>query len=345
MFYFTTYFDKNYLSRGIVLYNSIKLNTTDFRLYVLCLDEFTEDYFKTNQKNYPEITTLLLKDIEAADFELKSCKSNRSNIEYYFTLSPCLPLYLLNEYKLPHICSLDADILFYANPKPLFDYLNKYSVIITPHKFSPEIIALERFGKYNVSFQIFKNDETGITCLEKWREQCIEWCGDNFDEVNDRYADQKYLDKWTNLFPNKVMELYDNVSGLAPWNLNNYQLSIKNNEIYSNNERLIFYHFHHFKIFNNHIATNGFYFYKAKVYKTINHLYLRYWNKIDEINKQFNVSRDNIQRTHLAGSNSIYLKLMDEGSAFLKLSKRNLIYANFQTQKGRLLKYLIKFYA
>lgn len=345
MLYFTTYFDKNYLSRGLALYNSLKENSQTFQLFVLCLDNHTEVYFKTNQQKFPEVKTLLLNDIEDDDIELKSCKTNRNNIEYYFTLSPCLPLYLLNTYKLPHICSLDADILFFANPKPIFDYLNDYSVVITPHKFSKEIVELEKFGKFNVSFQIFKNDENGIACLKKWRQQCIEWCSDTFDKKNDRYADQKYLDKWALNFPNKVKELYDNVSGIAPWNLNHYKLTIKDKQVYSNNERLIFYHFHHFKIFNTHIATNGFYFYKAKDSRIINHLYLQYWNNLEVINKEFNIEKDNIQRTHLAGNNSIYKKLLDEGSAYFRQNNRFLMYADFQTIKGKVLKYLIKFYA
>lgn len=345
MFYLTTYFDKNYLSRGVALYNSLKDNIDEFTLYILCLDDITKNYFITNQNKYSNVITLLLTDLEKTDIELEACKTNRSKIEYYFTLSPCLPLYLLKKYNLSHICSLDADILFYANPKPIFDYLDKYSIIITPHKFSNEIKELEKFGRYNVSFQIFKKDKDGLACLEKWRQQCIEWCSDIFDEQNDRFADQKYLDKWSVYFPNKVKDLDDNISGLAPWNLNHYQLSIKDNKIYSNNERLIFFHFHHFKLFNKYLATNGFYFYNTKVYKTINLLYLQYWNHLEDINKQFKIEKDNILRTHLANSTSIYSKLMDDGSVYFKPNKQNIIYVNFQTWKGKVFKYLIKFYA
>ena len=102
-----------------------------------------------------------------------------------------MPLYVLKKYDLTHICSLDADILFLDTPKSLFDYLNDYSIIITPHKFSEEITGLVEYGIYNVSFQIFKNDETGRKCLQHWRTQCIDWCRDEFDEINNRFADQK----------------------------------------------------------------------------------------------------------------------------------------------------------
>ena len=341
MYNFTTYFDKNYLSRGIVLYNSLKENCNDFQLYILCLDEFTRNYFTANPQIYPEIKTILLSDIENEDAELKACKSNRSLIEYYFTLSPCLPLYLIRKLGLQHICSLDADILFLSDPRVLFNYLNDYSVIITPHKFSPEIKAHELFGKYNVSFQIFKNDETGISCLETWRKQCIEWCDDRYDEINERFADQKYLDDWMQNYPGKVKELFDNVSGLAPWNLNNFLIEKRDNFYYSNGERIVFYHFHHFKTLTKKIATNGFYFYRAKQYKAVGRLYLEYWNKLDELNKESGNYKDEIKRTHLADTSSLELKLNNEGAAYLRMSKKIITYVDFQTLLGRIVKFII----
>ncbi len=89
------------------MYHSLKENTGAFQLYVLCLDDETATYFKTNTIVYPEVVTLRTEDIERQDIALAASKSNRSKVEYYFTLSPCLPLYLLKQYALPHICPLD----------------------------------------------------------------------------------------------------------------------------------------------------------------------------------------------------------------------------------------------
>jgi len=320
--YLTTYFDKNYLSRGLVLYNSLKQYTTDFCLYILCLDEFTEQYFANRKEEFPNVVTLKLDAIEADDNELLITKTNRSKIEYYFTLSPCLPLYLLKKYQLPHICSLDADILFYDSPKAIFEKLDKFSIIITPHKFSKELLHLDRFGKYNVSFQIFKNDAVGIKCLEYWKQQCIDWCGDEYDAVNNRFADQKYLDNWLDLYPNLVYVLNDAVSGLAPWNLNNYSITQKNNEFYSNNERLIFYHFHHFKLFSKKWATNGFREYKVRTNKEIDKLYLNYWEKLEIFNVILNSSSDVSTRFDIT-SQDLTQKILKERNLYFK--KKNKI--------------------
>lgn len=347
MLYFATYFDINYLSRGLILYNSLINNCSEFKLYILCLDINTFNFFTENSIQYPNITLLTLEEIEEFDISLREAKKNRSKVEYFFTLSPCLPLYLLKKYNLAHICTLDADILFMSSPASIFNYLNEYSIIITPHKFSIEIKNLEAYGKYNVSFQIFKNDENGILCLEQWRTQCLEWCGDIYDEINDRFADQKYLDNWENDFPGKVKKLDDEVCGLAPWNLNNFKLEHKNGIFYSNGIQIIFYHFHHFKILHPRIATNGFSFYKVHPSKTLIKLYNTYWNQLNSTETKIGINnnRDSISRTHLSSNKNLIDKLNDEGAAFLRISKNIIIFANFQKLSGRIYKFIFRLYA
>jgi hypothetical protein len=326
MIYFTTYFDKNYLARGLVLIDSLQKHSESFAIYVLCLDDFTANFFNQNNKKYPQVIVVSLSDIEKSDEKLFSIKTQRSLIEYYFTLSPCLPLYLLKKYNLPHICSLDADIQFYSSPQPLFDYLNEHSIVITPHKFSKEISDLVKWGVNNVSFQIFNNDTVGVDCLELWRKQCLEWCKDELDEENNRFADQKYLDNWNILYPNKVKQLYDNVSGLAPWNLNNYVINIERNSFFSNGEKLIFYHFHHHKFFSKYWASNGFASYKVKHSPSITQIYKDYWAKVIKKSEVFQIGKENFIRQDF--DKNLGRTLINEGSVFLRLSNNTIIPIN-----------------
>ncbi len=292
MYYFTTYFDKNYLSRGLTLYESIKSHVSTFKIFILCLDEFTYDFFKNKKDEYNNVVLITLDEIESHNNQLKECKTNRSKIEFYFTLSPYLPLFVIEKYEVPHICSMDADLLFFSSPEKIFKYLDTYSIIITPHKFTIAIEEVYKFGLYNVSFQVFKNDVDGIGCLKLWEKQCIEWCKDELDEVNDRYADQKYLDKWPELFKDKVKVLDDDVSGLAPWNISSYHISQRNQKFYSNNNEIIFYHFHDFKIIGKNWVANGFKYYQVREQIALNKLYLFYWKKIIKFQKMLSISKD-----------------------------------------------------
>lgn len=324
MKHFATLFDKNYLSRGIVLYNTLNSTGIEFNIYILCLDNITYDYFIKRKSEFNKVTPFLLSDLEAFDVELLNSKNTRRPVEYYFTLSPCWPLFLLKKLNIPHICTLDADICFYSSPESLFDYLNQFSIIITPHKFSPELMESEKYGEFNVSFQIFKNDDTGFSCLENWRTQCIEWCKDELDTENKRFADQLYLNSWPGTFKNKLKILDDNVSGIAPWNINKYEIKENSGKFLTKGEPLIYYHFHHFKIINKYLATNGFSPYKIRKNKHLINLYKYYWNEIDKINAKLSLSQDFSLRVNL--KKRIILILIEERKVFIRCFEQLFIF-------------------
>jgi len=340
MFHFTTYFDKNYLSRGLVLYDSLKRHCEQFDLYILCLDDYTFNYFHVNIDKYPEIKALSLNEIEEYDIELKESKKNRSTIEYYFTLSPCLPIYLLKKHKLSHICSLDADIMFFSSPAVIFSYLEKYSILITPHNFSPELRKLELYGLYNVSFQIFKNDEQGLICLENWRSQCIDWCYDKLEDG--KFADQKYLDDWENQYEG-VCSINVLGSGVAPWNVNAYEIKAENNQLYINNEKLIFYHFHGLRTIGQNLFIHGLTEYAVKKNKMITqHIYKTYIKNLifHKLSNDTGIIRMN---NHSQSALKIILfqdwfyykaGILFEKNEFMKFLSRSIVYAKTKLKNG-----------
>jgi hypothetical protein len=327
MFHFTTYFDRNYLSRGLVLYESLKANCKQFELYILCLDEYTGNYFKDNAYTFPEIRVIQIEDLESDDEELRVCKDNRSQIEYYFTLSPCLPLYILKKYNVPHICSLDADIMFFHNVEPIFKLLDQYSIIITPHKFSAILLKEQRqkYGTYNVSFQVFKNNKAGLTCLEKWRRDCIDWCYDYFEDVNGgRFADQKYLDSWKKDQPEDVVSLDMPSAGLAVWNIDNYRYRLKNDIVFVDKEPLIFFHFHNFKILADNLALNGFNQYKVTRSSKIldRNIYLAYWNELTKFNEVLRQQTDFSVRSSSKANK--WTQVFNSGTAYFRIKGRSI---------------------
>ena len=247
MYNFCTYFDQNYLPRALALYRSLRQHCSEFKIWMLCMDQTTYEILET--LDLPGMHPLSLEEFERNDELLLSAKQNRSRIEYYFTCTPSLLLHIFNNWpEVDLITYLDADLFFFASPKPLFEELSNGSIAIIGHRFPPNFQDLERYGTYNVGWISFRRDEHALACLHWWRERCIEWCYDR--EENGRFADQKYLDDWPNRFKN-VVALKHKGANLAPWNVSNHSLYHDKSLIFVDNQPLIFYHFHGLKKITN----------------------------------------------------------------------------------------------
>jgi hypothetical protein len=235
------------------MYSSLAKYCSKSVLFVLCLDDDTYTYLHT--KNYDRLIPLKLSEIEDYEPSLTEIKKNRSQSEYYFTLSPILPLYILDSYThIQRITTLDADLFFFSSPEPLLNSLQSYSVLITPHRFIEKLKDREIYGLYNVSFQSFKRDKIGIQCLTDWKIDCLNWCFDYLEE--NKFADQKYLDSWTKRYEN-VFPIENYGIGSAPWNIETCDISVRNNKIYINNEKLIYFHYQGLRFINKNLIYTG----------------------------------------------------------------------------------------
>jgi len=199
-------------------------------------------YAILSELRLPNVHLIALEEFEKGDERLLESKKTRSLIEYYFTCTPSLPLYVLNSCpEVDLITYLDADLFFFAGPSALYEEIAHHSISIIGHRFPPDLRDREIYGRYNVGFLSFRRDEQGLACLQWWRERCLEWC---YDRVEDgRFADQKYLDTWPTLF-SRTGVLKQKGANLAPWNLSNYRVSRRGGQIWVDEQPLIFFHFH-----------------------------------------------------------------------------------------------------
>ncbi|CAK0763275.1 conserved hypothetical protein [Gammaproteobacteria bacterium] len=253
MYHFCTYFDSNYLLRGLTLYRSLRATGVSFRYYVLCLDQPCHDLLSTLA--LPDLYPVQLASVEAWDGDLIVAKANRSRIEYYFTLSPVFPLYVLEHWhEVEIITYLDADLYFYGSPAALFKELSDQSVLIIEHRFPDYLEDKKKYGRFNVQYESFRRDEQGLACLRGWRNDCVAWCHDRLD--GERYADQKYLDQWPRRYNRLVISQLKG-AGLAPWNWARYPLSFAHGQFTVDGEELIFYHFHGVKILHPCFISHG----------------------------------------------------------------------------------------
>jgi hypothetical protein len=252
-YHFCTYFDSNYLTRGLALYQSLRTHCRQpFVLWTLCFDE--ESYTILSRLALDGIRLIRRTDFEAGDTELAIARGNRNAVEYYWTCSPSLPLYLFQQDpSIELITYLDADLFFFSDPQPIFDELGDGSVLIVGHRYAAAYAHYaETSGIYNVGLMTFRRDAAGLECLHWWRERCNEWCYARFEDG--KYGDQKYLDDWPERFAGVVV-LQHPGAGLAPWNIESYRLdSTKDKDMFIDGVPLIFFHFHALKVISSRAA-------------------------------------------------------------------------------------------
>ena len=243
---FCTLFDVNYLPRGLVLYRSLARHCDDFRLRVFCMDERTKKIL--DELRLPRLTAISLDELEAHDPELFAAKSTRTQVEYCWTATPAICAFALeNEPELEAITYLDADLMFFRDPDPIWRELGAGSVLIVPHRYTPLWQRLEEVsGIYNVEFLTFRRDERGLEALHWWRERCLEWCYCRAEDG--KFGDQKYLDDWPTRFAGTHV-LEHPGAGLAPWNVANYSLGSRNGSVLVDDRELVFYHFHSLRLY------------------------------------------------------------------------------------------------
>ena len=243
---FCTLFDVNYLPRGLALYRSLARHCPEFRLRVFCMDVETKEIL--DRIELPGLSAIGLDELEAHDRELAEVKPTRTQVEYCWTATPSVCAFALErEPGLEAITYLDADLMFFRDPEPIWREFGDDSVLIVPHRYARQWRGLEETsGTFNVQFVTFRRDARGLEALHWWRDRCIEWC---YYRVEDgKLGDQKYLDDWPERFEG-VHVLENPGGGLAPWNVENYELARRNGSVLVDEYELVFYHYHSLRLY------------------------------------------------------------------------------------------------
>jgi hypothetical protein len=244
--YFCTLFDQGYLLKGVAMLESLKRNCANAHVYVLAMDEQAGPII--GKLGYDWVTCIPLAAIETP--EILEAKKTRGYAEYCWTLSPCLPSYILDTNpQIDLITYLDADLYFYSPVEPIFDEIAGSSIAIIEHRFAPRMKEREINGRFCVEWVSIRRDEEGLRCLSRWRGQCIEWCYYRLEEG--RMGDQKYLDEWPSLYPDCHIIGHAG-AGLAPWNFEAHTFAAdQGGNILVDGKPLIFYHFHQLQMLDN----------------------------------------------------------------------------------------------
>jgi hypothetical protein len=219
--HYVTLFDSLFLPQGLALHASLKRHAGTFTLWVLCMDERTQQTLDVLKE--PTLRTIALADVETR--ELLAIKPGRSRGEYCWTMTPFSPGAVFErEPTAQRVTYLDADMFLLKSPQPIFDEFERSgkAVLITDHAYDAEYDQSATSGQFCVQFMTFKR-EGSETVVQWWQERCVEWC---FGRVEDgKFGDQKYLDDWPVRFGGEVHVLQQISALLAPWNARRFPYS------------------------------------------------------------------------------------------------------------------------
>lgn len=239
--HYTTVISNSYLYMFLVMYNSLLEHSNDFHIYVLCMNRDAYEILCAMQLKHA--TCISLEDFE--NQALKDIKHYRTNQEYAWTLKPSFLHHVMSKFSHAEVFThVDADICFYSDPEKVFDENVKASLYICDHMHSSRFIDFyNTTGRYNSGFVGCKKDDIGCTAIEWLKNKAIEWCYNIQDTENKLYGEQRYLESWPSLFGDQLHIITSKGANAAPWNIDNYELSVHEKKLFLDEDELIFYHF------------------------------------------------------------------------------------------------------
>lgn len=282
--YYYSIYRKDYLYKGIVLYESMKRHDGDFKFFLICMEEESVELLK--KLKLIDLIPISIKEIEEYDKRIPELKGQRGEKTYIWTAKASVPLYLFDRYKeMDHVIWVDGDTEFMSDSEPIYEQWGDSSVLLTEEKFDGEYEYLGHMvGFYNTGFMGFKNDEIGRKVLNYFKERLQEW--KNSEEEQGNWNDQLYVDDWTERFPNIGVVKHNGIN-LTPFiasRINNEQkgfVNIREGKPYIKDTPIVLYHFMALKYYDGNEFDLCYYWMKFDI-QTIKKLYIPYFDKCNE---------------------------------------------------------------
>ncbi|WP_028120912.1 glycosyltransferase family protein [Epilithonimonas tenax] len=242
---------KNYLAQALTLRDSVLEHHPDVDMFIFLADE------ETSEVSQFELVTL--DDSWIPNWCNMAFKYNV--IEFATSIKPfCFKKLFDQGYE--KVIYLDPDIYVTDNLAPIYDSLDKYSMVITPHynhietNYTGAVTEEELLfvGIYNLGFGAIKNNEIGNQIVEWWQNRLFDKC--YADKEDALHVDQKWIDFLPGFFPNDLLISHHPGINIAIWNLHERELKIRDNKYVIEDLRtkelfpLLFFHFSGFDPYN-----------------------------------------------------------------------------------------------
>jgi hypothetical protein len=220
MLTFCTIITHSHLAYATVLYNSLlRFNSNiDFNIFIADRDSIESIDTPANLKYYG-CQHLCVNHIAN---KIKDKYRNEFIDEFRWSMKPVFIKYLLVEKKYDKVIFIDPDTYFFNDYNFLFDDLDKYDVLLTPHWRGPDPYIVPKNFHFSLTQGIFNGgfvgaNVNGTHAMDWWAMVCEYACEKN--SMKGLYVDQKYLDLLPIYFDN-IGIMKHRGCNVAFWNLN-----------------------------------------------------------------------------------------------------------------------------
>lgn len=245
---------KNYIGLAQILESSmIKTNpNTDF--YIFVADEMDDSDLMALPHNVLVAKNTL--DISATLWENMSFWYDLTS--FCTAIKPLCFKWLIEHTKYEKMIYFDPDIYVFNSLNYIFDKLDIYDVVLTPHilqiekQFSGDIQekGILYSGIYNLGFIALKVGAVANQIISWWGQRLEKYCTAN--SLDSYFYDQRWIDFLPAFFGNDSIFISRNFGmNVAPWNFYEREVVMKNKDIYVKNriindgtcDNLLFVHY------------------------------------------------------------------------------------------------------
>ncbi len=265
MRHWATVVSHEYLPQLKVLFASMQRHCRPFKLHVYCWDVETQAWCESVSS--PELSGTGA-STQALTFALPG--PSRTKAETIWTVRSAWSE-LVSRHEDAPVVQLDADLMFFSSPEPLFEEVGKAKLGVISHNFGfgdtpgPTVKTHGRYGTFNAGMVIINDPAVA----QRWAEMTRWWCYDHvqlmrdtrvaktlpsreaeFVEMfdgNELYSDQRYLEYLFLEFEGHYIEHPGAM--VAPWNIHRSPLTVDSDgTIRADSSKVITYHFQSMKL-------------------------------------------------------------------------------------------------
>jgi len=237
-----TIVSKNYISNARVLIKSFLKYHPKIKTFVLIADK-VDGYFDPGKERFEviEADSIGIDDFDSFSFKYNIVEFNTAVKPYFFD-------YLFTHLGFKKIIYLDPDIVVFRELSDVFDALDRYSIVLTPHIMSPlpddgcspREIDILKVGCFNLGFIGLSQTKNTGQFLSWWKNRLYDKC---LQAPLSGYAVDQI---WPGLVPCFFDDYYilrRPGYNVAYWNLHERTLAKNGGEYFINETPLYFFHF------------------------------------------------------------------------------------------------------